>query len=348
MRAVKELGLGLVGLGLIAISATPGCTKKEASSDSPFVALPEKAPEPSDNPTTEAKVKLGRVLYFDSRISADGTISCNTCHDVTADHGADAMATSTGIKGQKGGRNSPTVWNSAFHSVQFWDGRAMSLEEQALGPITNIIEMGAQTHAQVEERISGIKGYAPLFDAAFGDSKVTKERMAKAIAAYERTLITPDGPYDRYLKGDKNAMTEAAVRGMKTFEATGCVSCHYGRNLNGPSLAEGKGFYQKFPTIPGTEYDKKYGFTQDEGRFEVTKNEADKHMFRVPTLRNIARTAPYFHNGKVTSLDEAVRVMAKTQLNKDLASNEVQDIVAFLTALNGKLPKEQAPPALPQ
>jgi cytochrome c peroxidase len=308
-----------------------------------FETLPKKAPVPAANPLTPAKVELGKQLYFDPRLSKDGTVSCNSCHNVMAG-GDDNRPNSVGIKGQHGGRSAPTVWNAAFMSVQFWDGRAKSLEDQAKGPLTNPIEMGMENHDAVIARIKAIPGYVEGFKKAFPGSKdINIDQVAMAIASYERTLITPDSPYDAYLKGNKKALSAAAVRGMNLVQSVGCTSCHSGANFAGPALPEGTGFFQKFPTFPGSDYDKKYDLLADEGRSGVTKNPADKHFFRVPTWRNIALTAPYMHNGKVPDLSEAVRVMAKTQLNKDLKDEEVSDIVAFLTSLTGKFPEQKLP-----
>jgi cytochrome c peroxidase len=311
---------------------------------SAFEALPKKPPIPSANPVTPAKVELGKQLYFDPRLSRDGTVSCNSCHNVMAG-GDDNRPNSVGIKGQHGGRSAPTVWNSAFMSVQFWDGRAKSLEEQAKGPLTNPIEMGMENHAAVISRIKTIPGYVEGFKKAFPGSKdIDIDQVAMAIATYERTLITPDSPFDLYLKGNKKALSAAAVRGMNLVQSVGCTSCHSGPNFAGPAaLPEGTGFYQKFPTYPGSAYDKQYDLLSDEGRGGVTKNAAEKHFFRVPTWRNVALTAPYMHNGKVPNLPEAVRVMAKTQLNKELKEEEVSDIVAFLTSLSGKFPEQKLP-----
>ena len=310
---------------------------------SAFETLPKNPPVPSGNPITPAKVELGKQLYFDGRLSKDGTVSCNSCHNVMAG-GDDNRPNSVGIKGQHGGRSAPTVWNSAFLSVQFWDGRAKSLEDQAKGPLTNPIEMGMDSHDAVIARIKAIPGYVEGFKKAFPGSKdIHIDQVAMAIATYERTLITPDSPFDLYMKGNKKALSAAAVRGMGLVQSVGCTSCHSGPNFAGPLLPEGTGFYQKFPTFPGSAYDAKYQLTADEGRSGVTKNPADKHFFRVPTWRNVAVTAPYMHNGKVPNLSEAVRVMAKTQLNKDLKEEEVSDIVAFLGSLTGKFPEQKMP-----
>ncbi|NDG84658.1 MAG: cytochrome-c peroxidase [Proteobacteria bacterium] len=308
-----------------------------------FDALPAKPPVPADNPVTPAKVELGKQLYFDPRLSKDGSISCNSCHNVMAG-GDDNRPNSVGVKGQHGGRSAPTVWNSAFMSVQFWDGRAKSLEEQAKGPLTNPIEMGMDSHALVIERIKKIPGYVEAFKKAFPrDSDITIDHVAKAIATYERTLLTPNSAFDRYLKGEKKALPAAAVRGMGLVQSVGCTSCHSGPNFAGPQLPEGTPFFQKFPTFPGSKYDAQYSLTKDGGRFEVTKNEADRGMWRVPTWRNVAVTAPYFHNGSVKTLGEAIRVMAKTQLNKELKDDEVKDIESFLESLTGKFPEQKMP-----
>jgi cytochrome c peroxidase len=309
-----------------------------------FKPLPDKAPEPKDNPSTPAKVELGKMLYFDPRLSMDGTVSCNSCHNVMF-HGGDGRPVGVGIHGQRGGRGSPTVWNSAFSTVQFWDGRAASLEEQAKGPLINSVEMGMSSHDFVIDRIKNIPGYVEAFKKAFPKDKnqVTIDNMAKAIAAYERILITPNSPFDKYLKGNKKALNAQQIRGMKLVDEIGCTSCHNGVNLNGDGFAMGEGNYQPFPQIPGSKYDKMYDLTSDLGRFEVTKNPEDKNKWRVPTWRNVAITAPYFHNGKVRTLDEAVRVMAKTQLDMDLNETQVADIVAFLESLTGEFPKQTMP-----
>ena len=332
MSTLKNL-LGAMTLATVSLSA----------SAIEWQALPAKAPEPASNPTTPAKVELGKMLYHDVRLSANGVLSCNSCHNVMSG-GEDNRSGSIGVKDQVGGRSAPTVWNSAFNSVQFWDGRAPSLEAQAKGPVTNPIEMGMKSWDDVVARLKAMPEYGKAFAAAFGsDDSVTADNAAKAIAAYERTLITPNSAYDKYVKGDKSALTEQQVRGMNTFADTGCVGCHSGAAFNGPQLPEGTGFYQKFPSYENGVLEAKYDFSKDLGRYEATKDAADQHFFKVPTLRNIALTAPYFHNGKVQTLDEAVRVMAKLQLNKDLSNEQVADIVAFLNSLTGEFPKIEMP-----
>lgn len=307
-------------------------------------ALPKVVPVPADNPQTPAKIELGKVLYFDPRLSVDGTVSCNSCHNVMA-AGDDGRPVGVGVRGQRGGRGSPTVWNSAFHTVQFWDGRAATLEEQAKGPLTNPVEMGMPSHDAVIERVNKLPGYVAMFKAAFPkeSNPVTIDNLAKAIASFERTLITPDSPFDLYKKGNKKALSAGALRGMKLVDEVGCTACHSGPNFAGEGFKMGEGNYQPFPQIPGSKYDAQYDLLSDKGRFEVTKNKEDMNKWRVPTWRNVAVTAPYFHNGKVRTLDEAVRVMAKTQLDQDLTDAQVSDIVEFLNALTGKFPKITAP-----
>ncbi|MDE2234262.1 MAG: c-type cytochrome [Gammaproteobacteria bacterium] len=309
-------------------------------------ALPDTAPQPSYNPSTPAKVDLGMMLYFDPRLSSTGTVACFSCHSVM-EGGDDHRPVSMGVHGLKGGRNAPTVWNAAFNSVQFWDGRAATLEDQAKGPIANPVEMGMADVGLAVNRVRKITGYKPYFDAAFGaGDNITVDNIAKAIAAYERTLITPGSAYDRFVKGDKAALTAEQQRGMQEFVSVGCVSCHSGPMFDGPTLPVGTGFYMKFPVYPSSSYVAKYHLTADSGRYQVTKNPADRNVWRVPTLRNLVYTAPYMHNGSVKSLEEAVRVMASTQLNHTLSEQQAREIVAFLTSLSGAFP-QQCLPRLP-
>ena len=309
------------------------------SSVNAWDALPREAPAPADNPTTPEKVVLGKMLYHDPRLSSTGTVSCSSCHN-TMLGGEDNRPNSMGVNGQTGGRSAPTVWNAAFNAVQFWDGRAESLEAQAAGPVTNPIEMGMKSWDDVVARLNTIEGYKKAFADAFGGNAISKDTATKAIAAYERTLITPNSPYDKFVSGEKSALTEQEVRGMNKVAELGCTSCHSGPAFNGP------GMFQKFPMHSNGMYQAKYHFNKDLGLAEVTKKSEDEHKFKVPTLRNIALTAPYFHNGAVKTLEEAVKVMAKLQLDKELSTEELSDIVAFLNALTGEFP-EQKMPVLP-
>lgn len=309
---------------------------------SAWEVLPTTAPAPADNATTEEKVELGKMLYHDPRLSSTGTVSCASCHN-TMLGGDDNRPNSMGVNGQTGGRSAPTVWNSAFNAVQFWDGRAASLEAQAAGPVTNAIEMGMKSWDEVVARLQSIEGYQVAFEQAFGKDSISKDNATKAIAAYERTLITPNSPYDKYVSGDKSALTAQQVSGMNKVQELGCTGCHSGPAFNGP------GMFHPFPIHSNPVYAAKYHFKDDKGLAEVTKKSEDEHFWKVPTLRNIALTAPYFHNGAAKTLDEAVTVMGKTQLDKDLSKEEVADIVAFLNSLTGEFPKQKMPvlPATP-
>jgi cytochrome c peroxidase len=303
---------------------------------SAWEALPTAAPEPADNPSSEAKIELGQILYHDPRLSSTGTVSCASCHN-TMLGGEDNRPNSMGVHGKTGGRSAPTVWNAAFSKVQFWDGRAPTLEAQAAGPVTNPIEMGMKNWDEVVARLKSIDGYQELFEKAFGKNSISKDNATKAIAAYERTLITPNSPYDQYVKGDETALTAQQLRGMKKFEEVGCTSCHSGPAFNG------EGAFQRFPVAKNSSFEAKHHFTKDKGLAEVSQNPADEHLWKVPTLRNIALTAPYFHNGSVKTLESAVDVMAKLQLNKELSKEETADIVAFLQALTGEFPRQKMP-----
>jgi cytochrome c peroxidase len=274
-------------------------------------------------------------------------VSCNSCHNVM-EAGDDDRAVSVGVDGKTGKRSAPTVWNSAFLTVMFWDGRAPSLEEQAKGPMVNSVEMGMPDHEMVVNRIAAVPGYRQEFKAVFGgQAPITIDNIAMAIAAYERTLVTPDSPFDRAMRGDKNAMSPAAHRGMQLAESVGCTSCHNGPVFAGPAGTPGEGFYMKFPVQAGTPYEDKYHLCDDPGRYEVTKVEDDRATWRVPMWRNVAVTAPYFHNGSVATLSEAVQVMGATQLGRELTAAEVQDLTAFLESLTGQFPA-QTMPRLPE
>jgi cytochrome c peroxidase len=308
-----------------------------------WAQMPSHVPIPQDNPQTAAKVELGKQLYFDPRVSSTGTVSCNSCHNVLS-NGTDNRPVSMGVHGKLGDRNAPTVFNAAFRSVQFWDGRAASLEDQAKGPPTNPVEMGMPNAEMIAARISAIPGYRRQFEKVFGGAEpVTMDHIAQAIASFERTLITSPSPYDRFLKGDKSALSPAAQRGLKLAQSAGCTSCHSGPMFSGPEMPMGQGFYMQFPLNTDNEYVKKYNLTADLGREQTTHKDADKHMFVVQSLRNVEVTAPYFHNGSVNNLDEAVRVMAKTQLNKELTDAQAHDLVAFLDSLTGGFPQITMP-----
>jgi cytochrome c peroxidase len=299
-----------------------------------FQPIPTAPPELPGNPSSPAKIELGKMLYFDPRLSASHAISCNSCHNLGLG-GADAEPTSLGHRWQHGGRNAPTVFNSVFNKAQFWDGRAKDLEQQAGGPIVNPIEM-ASPEAHVAEQLKGIPGYREAFERAFpGESSpITLENVQKAIAAFEATLITPNAPLDRFLRGDTNALSPTQKQGLALFIDRGCASCHNGINVRG-------GMYAPFGVVekPGADILR----STDKGRFTVTKTASDEYVFKVPTLRNIRLTAPYFHSGEAWDLGQAVAVMGASQLGTQLSADEVGKITAFLDGLTGDQPKVTYP-----
>jgi cytochrome c peroxidase len=289
----------------------------------PLSPIPDKIPGADKD--TAVLVSLGKELYFEKRLSKNGAQSCNTCHAVDGGRaGVDNEPTSPGAFGKRGDRNSPTVFNAALHMAQFWDGRAPDLKEQAKGPILNPVEMAMSSEPEVLARLKVDTNYPSRFKAAFSGETdpINYENVAKAIAAFERTLITHDR-LDDFLKGQDDALTATELRGLNTFLTAGCTACH-----NGPLL--GGNTYQKSGLI------KPYKNQGDVGRAAVTKDEDDKFKFKVPSLRNIAVTHPYFHDGKVSSLHEAVRQMGEMQLGKVFTTEEEADLVAFLKTLTGK------------
>lgn len=348
---------------------TPASPIKSQPTGYVWSALPEVAPSPPHNPATPEKAALGKRLFFDARLSIDGTMSCASCHDLKIHGGADGRRTAVGVTKTPGPRNTPTVLNAAFQAFLFWDGRAASLEDQASGPLLNPDEMGMPSAAAVEERVRSDPQYRALFDRAFGSGgavTITMQNITAAIACYERTLITPDAPYDRYVRGDANALTEAQRRGLALFQSTGCIACHSGPNFSGASVVGPRTPFMSFPSFASAVADK-YDLKSDKGRASAGSAQG---VWRVPSLRNAALTAPYFHNGSVSDLAEAVRIMATAQagavLTNDanagrvgfwsdggrslrvhyqrvLTDQGVDDIVAFLKALTSDalLPQEK-------
>lgn len=326
--------------------------------------LPLTPPTPKDNPQTPSKIALGKRLFHDPRLSADGSVACASCHDLKGKAGADGRAVSVGIGGQTGTRNAPTVLNAAYQGRLFWDGRAASLEDQAIRPLLNPEEMGMPGPEAVVERVSGIPEYRMLFAEAFGQEQtITIETIAQSIAAYERTLVTPNTAYDRFVRGESGAMSRQQVRGMGLFTRFGCIRCHGGPNFSDASLFGSGASYRVFPAVAGTEYEKRYRLTEDKGA-AAGQAGARSGIWRIPSLRNVTLTAPYFHNGSVETLEEAVRIMARVQLDTDFSNDrradwsiswngeqkqvraepnavisdvEILDIVAFLRALEGEV-----------
>jgi cytochrome c peroxidase len=299
-----------------------------------FAPIPAKPPDLPGNSRTPAKVELGKMLYFDPRLSASHAISCASCHNIGLG-GADAEPTSIGHRWQRGARNAPTVLNAVFNTAQFWDGRAKDLEQQAGGPIVNPVEM-ASPAPHVAEQVRGIPGYREAFARAFPGERdpITLANMQKAIAVFEATLITPNAPFDRFLGGTSDALSPTQKAGLALFMERGCAACHYGINVGG-------GRYAPFGVVekPGAAFLP----PADKGRFMVTRTPSDEYVFKVPTLRNIALTAPYFHTGRAWDLRQAVAVMGATQMGITLSDDEVDKIAAFLQSLTGDQPQVTVP-----
>jgi cytochrome c peroxidase len=299
-----------------------------------FKPIPAKAAPLKGNPSTPAKVELGKALWFDPRLSASQLISCNTCHNVGLG-GADLQETSVGHGWQRGPRNAPTVLNAVFNTAQFWDGRAEDLKAQAKGPVQASVEM-ANDPVRLIETLKSIPGYPPLFRAAFPGvaDPVTFDNVAAAIEVFEATLLTPGAPFDRFLEGDRKALGPEEQAGLALFLDKGCVACHDGVNVGGD------GYYAFGVVEAPTDEVRPPG---DTGRFKVTSTKGDEYVFRSPSLRNVAITQPYFHSGKVWKLAEAVKIMGSSQLGATLSDAEAARITAFLGALTGRQPRVEHP-----
>lgn len=280
-------------------------------------------------PENTEMVELGKMLFFDPRLSKSGFISCNSCHNLSMG-GTDNIKTSIGHKWQQGPINAPTVLNSSMNLAQFWDGRAKDLKEQAGGPIANPGEM-ASTHDIAVKVINSIPQYREQFNKAFGSSGVDIDRVTTAIAAFEETLVTPGSRFDKWLEGDKNALTSAELEGYKLFKSAGCAKCHNGPAVGGNSF-EKMGVYKPYETSSSAA-----------GRMEVTGKEEDRFVFKVPTLRNVELTYPYFHDGGAATLEQAVDIMGKLQVNREFNKEEIANIVAFLKTLTGEQPDFKLP-----
>jgi cytochrome c peroxidase len=340
---MRKVALVLVILaGLIVVSVAP--RHPATGAEVPILRNGPLPPvhAPPDNPQTDTKIRLGHQLYFDKRLSLDSTVSCASCHD--PQHGwADTGEVSQGVGGAKGGRNSPSVLNAAHSEFQFWDGRAFTLEQQALGPIQNPVEMKMTMDLAVN-RLKSIPGYVKEFQEVFG-TEPNDQGVAKAIAAFERTVVSTDSPYDRYIQGDFSAMDNSAVRGMRLFNGKGhCVSCH-----SGPYFSDGH-----FHNV-GVGY--RNGRDSDVGRYKVTNNPKDMGAFKTPGLRGVALTPPYMHDGSEKSLEAAVQFYNRGGVNNpnldrlmmplNLTRRDEADLVAFLRALTVKSP-DISEPKLPE
>lgn len=281
-------------------------------------------PIPNNIDIQKQKAKLGEKLFNDKRLSLDNSISCASCHIIN-EGGDDNSVVATGIYGKQGNINTPTVLNSVFNFRQFWDGRAKSLNEQALGPIENPIEMASDFNILIKKLEK--TEYKELFDEVFEDG-ITKENIVDSIAEHEKTLITPNSPFDKYLNGDENAITKEQKEGYELFKNKGCISCHNGINVGG-------NLYSKFGVMEDAK-------SINLGRYNLTKKEKDKYYFKVPSLRNIEHTAPYFHDGRTYSLHAAVKIMALYQVGRPISEKEIDSIVSFLKSLSGELLKERS------
>jgi cytochrome c peroxidase len=330
----KNYGLWCAVILILGLAS--GCSKPETATAPPaavtvdavklqlFEPLPEVISSKT-NTATEEKETLGRMLFYEPRLSKSQQISCNSCHALDK-FGVDGQPTSDGHKGQLGDRNSPTVYHAAGHFVQFWDGRAADVEEQAKGPIMNPVEMAMPAEKEVVGTLKSMPEYAELFKKAFPEDKdpVTYDNMAKSIGAFERKLVTPSR-WDKFLRGDQAALTNEEKAGFNAYIDAGCQACHAGTYIGG-------NLYQKLGAV------KPWPDTSDLGRMKVTKSEADKMLFKVPSLRNIEKTGPYYHHGKVETLEQAVAMMGEYQLGKNLSDAQVKSIVIWLKTLTGDLP----------
>jgi len=333
----------------VAAPEMPSVTAEEEAAVDPALAdireraqvllgtLPSEVPNPA-NPITPAKIELGRMLYYDERLSKNHDVSCNTCHLLDR-FGVDGTATSTGHRGQQGDRNAPTVYNAALHISQFWDGRAADVEEQAKGPVLNPVEMAMPSEAATVAVLASIPGYAPLFTAAFPEDEepITYDNMARAIGAFERRLMTP-AAYDAFLAGDDDALSDAQLAGLDVFLTSGCIVCHQGPALGG-QLYQKLGLVKPYPT-------------DDPGRAAVTGNEADRQFFKVPSLRNVVQTGPYLHDGSIERLEDVIHIMVVHQLGIELGEQKEAAIRTFLDALTGSadatlIARPELPPSGP-
>jgi len=333
LRTVLLSGLILLPVAVLLSQSSP--VQINQSALKLFRPLPA-VMESADNPITDAKVKLGRMLYYEKRLSADQQVSCNTCHPLDA-YGAETEAVSTGVNNKKGSRNAPTVYNAAGHFVQFWDGRAPTVEKQAKGPVLNPVEMALTSDAAAVRVLSSIPEYVTLFKEAFPKDKnpVSFDNMALAIGAFERELVTPSR-WDRFLSGDESALSDAEKAGFNEFVAAGCATCHNGAYVGGNS------FQRLGVAMPWPD-------ESDGGRARVTHQDADRLVFKVPSLRNISKTGPYFHDGSVPTLEAAIRQMAVHQRGSQLSSTDVKSIIVWLNCLTGQIPAVYIkPPVLPK
>jgi len=339
--------IGILAAGATALAAVFVCVVSAQDSEQAllerarqlFKPLPPDAGTP-EHPVTPERVALGKALFFEARVSVDGATSCAKCHQPTL-YGTDALARSIGNHDKVLPRNAPTIFNTALQFAQHYGGNRHDVEEQAKKALVSPLAYGNPDYAAAEARLRAISGYRPMFERAFpGEPEpVNAENWGKAIGAYERVLLTP-APFDRYLGGETAALDAQAKRGLDKFMSFGCAGCHNGVTVGG-QMYQKFGLTQDYWTLTGSqEIDVYKG--RDKGRFQDTKNEADAYIFKVEQLRNVAVTPPYFHDGSVADLRDAVRIMAKLQLGRDLSAEDITDIVAFLQSLTGEVPAQFA------
>ena len=340
--AASVCSLALLGVGSVGAASDDQALLDRAKAL--FKPLPDSSALENTALTPE-RVALGKALFYETRVSSDGRQGCVSCHSPSY-HGGDSLPLSMGVHGKVLPRNAPTVFNTSLLVAQHYGGNRTSVEDQAVKALTSLVAYGNATYEQAEKKLVQL-GYQPWFDKAFpGQAKsVTVQNWGIAIGAFERTLLTP-APFDAYLKGNHQALSAQAKQGLKTFIDTGCAGCHSGVTVGGQSFQK-FGITQDYWLVTGsTEKEAFKGY--DKGRFQDTKNEADAFMFKVSQLRNVAMTPPFFHDGSVATLPQAVRVMAQLQLGKQLSDAQVADIVSFLESLTGEVPADFAKaPALP-
>jgi cytochrome c peroxidase len=335
-KSIAIFGVVTAIISAIAVAQGPGWQGARGGLHCRMMGTLPQSIASESNAITAAKVDLGRMLFYDPRLSRNRDVSCNSCHDLL-NYGVDGKPVSTGHNGQTGTRNSPSVYHAAGHIAQFWDGRAADVEEQAKGPVLNPVEMAMASESEVLARLRSLPGYVGAFRSAFPSEPepVTFDNMARAIGAFERKLVTPSR-WDRFLQGDRSAITNEEMSGHHEFMHGGCATCH-----NGPYV--GGRMFQKL----GTE--RPWPVVTDLGRIEVTKATSDRMVFKVPSLRNAGKTAPYFHDGKIATLEEAVRLMGRHQLDTELSETQVRQIAAWLESLTGEIPRDYIrPPRLPE
>ena len=341
MRNRKRASL-LTCAGLLTAAVAPGLAADAeqtllARARELFKPLPAHAGT-AERPLTADRIALGKALFFETRVSTDGKVSCAGCHNPSL-YGTDALPRSAGNQGRIVPRNAPTVFNTALQFVQHYGGNRVDVEEQAVKALISPLAYGNADYAAAEARLRSLPGYRAMFEKAFpGEPEpMTAENWGKAIGAYERTLLTP-APFDRYLAGDTAALNAQAKQGLDKFMSFGCAGCHNGVTVGG-QMYQKFGLTQDYWTLTRSpEIELLKG--RDKGRFHDTKNEADAYIFKVQQLRNVAVTPPYFHDGSVAELGEAVRIMAKLQLGRELTATDVSDMVAFLGSLTGEVPAQ--------